>query len=381
MKQLIKILSVSALLLGVLSAVSCTAEERKNPETHKANQTSSPTNLPSGNSGIEGSYNKYSKMIGENIKADAIVCNPGLSELPIIRAGVSQQDHSNYLKIFFDNDYKVEEENEFATVYANEQQDEFIVSKDGGFRYRTLRARQIDAIFNAEETAGNGHKFLSDRDLEFLPKDLAVAKCSAFLEDLFIEVMPNPKIYNLDYKTLQEEQQLRMQDETFMGFVESGKIQIKEGAWEEEEEAYCIIFNAKINGIGMDPVGYTIQSADRNINGSQMFMILSKNEIEECEVAGALYSIKEKGANQKLQSFEEAVQFVENKFSNMIVYGTLTITEISLYYVPVPMPEDEYQLIPSWCFTTIEKTQLTNGQETISKKMIRLHAITGKEIV
>lgn len=209
-------------------------------------------------------------------------------------------------------------------------------------------------------------------DFKYISLKDAEQKCVEIAENLELSIDEESyRSYRLSHETLKQEENVIMNP----GLEEEYQPHPKP-EWTTEDDSYYFEFLPTINGYGFVPDCYAGET-ERVRGVNKCYMTYNRNGIVGMSNSDVfeIESIIEEQVN--LLNLDTALKEVEKNYEQVIVRGSINITEIYLGNV-VLFQEQEgiYMTIPVWAFSIEEKKE--NESPRYFKKLI--DATTGKEI-
>lgn len=386
MKKIYRNFSIFIILIGILLLPSCTTEEvissKKNIVETSANTSPS---IKYQSSEMADAPKMYCTNLSDNLFVNANVNAPNINAASVLEAKKTTFNTNKLCELFLGSGNIMEKKPNSETLEYSLGEKKLIVSSGLQFDFSTNLSNCVNDLISFLDLTKMGE--LKKQELSFLTKQKVIDETANILKELNISPHLPPEIYALDYKTLQKEQErLLREDESFKAFVEMGKVKLKD-KWSEDNDCYYMIFQTEMYGIPCDSIGYTQQSSDFPVNGSEIGAIVSKNGFEACFVKGSVYTEENSVHDIKsLISLEQALESLKEKYNNIILSSKVTVTNISLIYAPVLTgitrnnQKEQIELVPTWLFET-EQSYTKGNKKSIGKIIVRINAITGKEIL
>ncbi|AEY67509.1 hypothetical protein [Clostridium sp. BNL1100] len=378
----------------LLTFIGCSNEERINSNTNISAAESSITSVQEGSNNSSQSTQRYKKNLGENLYVDAIVDAPKMESASVLKAESIKFNPEVLLKIFFGTKHINGKKEGVGVLYKDDEKNLMVLNDKTFFEFYTSLKSNIQGIINTSDT-GNLNKFKLE-NLDFMSKQEAISKAKKFISKLNITTHGQPKAYSIDYKTMQQEQEKSLK-EGLQGFVDAGKVKLKE-KWTKDDEFYYIQFRIDINGIPCDNIGYTQIPSGIPVSGSQIEIIISKKGIELFTPLGTIYKkVGTAGDAKSVITIDKALETVKKRYESVILQNEVVIKSISLIYTPKlinpkidsktgAIDLKQLNLVPCWLFTINQRgknTENTNIAEIdkVPNTYIRVNAISGEEIL
>ncbi|MBX4262784.1 hypothetical protein KTC96_23280 (plasmid) [Clostridium estertheticum] len=359
---------------------SCATEEMTSKKPNAVNAAASSIKSTSNSK-------NYKATLATNLKVDATVDASDVKNIPTLQVTGKVFDKNKLLNMFFGSKAIKEKEEGGQSSFTVNNKNLRIPEEPGSFNFITPLGDYITSIVNEE---GEVNKFKL-KELDFMTKSKATKQVTDMLKTIDITPHISPKIYALDYNTLQKEQDVLMKDKTYKEFVDLGKTKIKD-KWTKDDECYYMVFKIDMNGILCYDSHYEMQSLDSMVSGSEVMVIISKNGIESFNINGLIYNQKKSKVNTSpLISMQQAVESLKKKYSNVILTDEMMVTDISMVYLPVitsvgttsnagVSSNRQIEMVPCWYFN-INATVNMQGMVENMPIEVRINAITGKEIL
>ncbi len=378
----------------LLTFIGCSNNERINTNTNISTAKSSITSVQEDLNNSSDSTHRFKKNLGENLYVDAIVDAPKIESVSVLKAESINFDPKTLLNIFFKSKNIKGKKQGVGVLYKDDEKTLMILNDKTFFEFFTPLKSNIQGIINTSDT-GNLNKFKLE-NLDFMSKQEAISRAKEFISKLNITTYGQPKAYSIDYKTMQQEQEKSLK-EGLQGFVDLGKVKLKE-KWTKDDEFYYIQFRVDINGIPCDNIGYTQIPSGIPVSGSQIEIIISKKGIELFTPLGTIYKkVGTVGDGKSVITIDKALKTVKKRYDSVILQKEIVIKNISLIYTPKlinPQIDSktgaidlkQLNLVPCWLFTINQKgknTENTNTAEIdkVPNTYIRVNAISGEEIL
>lgn len=377
-----KMLFLCAVCICTFLLMGCTEEEMQQRKNVMENQPVDNTFVPPDN------MENYDEVLAENLIVDAEVSKPDITSAAVLQVESFSFDSQPLCDAFFDSKNIKKEVSGVGELYSFGDKTLSISEDRKNFSFYSPLKEFIQGVINTEHF-GNLYKF-NQEELDFMPKQKAIDGAVNILKSLNITPHMPPKVYAIDFKTIQKVQEERMLEKGVQEFINLGIYKMKD-EWTKDDEFYYLFFSVDFYGIPCDTIGYTHQSSTLHVSGSEIEIIISKKGIELCMIDGMLYrEVKPKSEKSELISIDQAMQTVKSKFDDVILMDKVTVTEICLEYLPVLVDVnvdtktgivnyENVELVPIWLF----KIESSNSRESgiARNTYVRVNAITGKEIL
>jgi len=276
MLKRLKVGTSLVILSFVFICSGCTTEEMTSKEHNTVN-----TSVPSGKSTSVGK--DYKATLATNLKVDATVDASNVKDIPTLQVTEKIFDKNKLLNMFFGSEDIKENQAGSSSFTVNSKTLIIPEEQPGSFNFITPLGNCVTSIVNEEDEI----KKFKLKELDFMTKLKATKRVTEMLQSIDITPNMSPKIYALDYNTLQKEQDELMKDKTYKEFVDLGKTKIKK-KWTKDDESYYMVFRIDMNGIPCYDAHYEMQSLDSMVQGSEVKVIISKNGIESFNINGLI---------------------------------------------------------------------------------------------
>lgn len=192
--------------------------------------------------------------------------------------------------------------------------------------------------------------------LETVDKSLAIQLVSDAIQTLGISASDTPEVIALDYDTMMSEWE---------------DFQLRDGSWaapwSENEEAYAIVYPVQYNGVNITDFGYWNSGKEVFALGSRILGVVSEQGLINLYCTGLYDQIEETESNVSCISLEAALTQIKKKYEDILLTDPITITNISLEYVPLATDSDStvFEFVPAWVFDTkqVFNNEAENGKE------------------
>lgn len=345
---------------------------------------------------VEEKSQSINKTFGENFSVNANIDAPEIKNANILYARYKRLDDQMLCSLFFGEKECTKQEKDSSLVYESDT--EKLVIDDAYTMFRTNNYENIrfpiDSLHLNYEYNATGISMADvykQEEVDFMGKEKAIQNAEEVISSCSINEFEVSEIYAIDAHTMNEQQEIRIQDaidmQERMGITPiqdptEGYMYIEN--IEEKNECYLMNFRIMQDKMPITQYSYSILDGERILNGSSVKIAIAENGVIAFESNG-IYEIERIAESvDKLISAEEAVEkFYE--ISNQ-VYSTdkLTVEKISLEYVPVAYNEsyDEVKLVPSWTMMVGYNHGISekDGTEDCEKKAVCINAVTGEKI-
>lgn len=336
---------------------------------------------------------------------DADVQYPTTENVPVVLASKIAFDSDKIISLLASPQEQFERDPSSSQydgeIYRSEQSYFFL--NPGSISYGTDEVKYIkyptDSFVGKNEIGTFNQKFAQvyqEKSLAFLEPEKVMDAVTQILNNLSINVGEEIEYYAIDFQTMQNQQESRIQRnidiQKQMGLNPiqdpTRGYSIKEN-FSPEDEFYILFFSVKQNNIPITQQSYTTIAGERTMEGSTIKVLYSKNGIIEllCRGIYEQTDVLESYAFDELISVNDALKTVFENSNLILTTGSTTVTNISLEYVPVPYNKDydKVKLTPAWCFALSASGQTKEEDNThtttdVMQDMIFIDAITGEEI-
>ena len=383
------------LVCFVLGLSSCTSDKISLSETRNASATTSPI--------ATGSNENYVKQEADNIKIDASVSAPEMTEIPVLLAGPLIVDKKTAESLFFQSE-KVSKRTDANNVFVLEgSSGSFLniiesnnIMGNGFLGYGTSFATYVNGVFSWQKNVivNNTNEFSTDTDLAFASQKSAIAKVEETLHQLGVQNLGAVTVYSLDNKTLKSEEEKIKTNPDLSDEIASGRISFKD-SWSEEDDCYFMFFGCQLQGIPVTTDDVYFSKDDESLSGNLITAIYSQRGVEYLQFMN-LYQEKSTEEMAQIITLDAAVAALADKLESIITTNSYEVSEIRLVYVPTLTGQSnkEFRMIPAWCFTTNEYGNIDedksaeadmntqdNTKELLTTYNILISAVDGKEII
>ena len=368
-KRFIKSLLILICLSSSIFLISCSEYNDKANTSTNINQ--------------DKKYNNeefYEKEIASNVTVKANVTIPEVKQVSILKASKWKFNPLEVKEVMMKN-AEVNKTEEVVEIFGQKMtrtdfqsnSNEVLTVQDGFIDYNQYENYILGIM------RGIDSELWKKEELDFMSKDSAIQIAIDTCNKLGIDIDKNSiNTTAIDYETLSDE---------FNKMVESGMLQPNYLNQEvsKESEAYVIELSAILKEVPIYSQNITLQSVDKMIEGTNIIFIINKDGVAQFNSYGSIYSIEEiKEENPKLIDINTAIDTVGSIYTNIITEDKITITDISLEYIPIQNNKNssEYEMIPSWCFEVeINGFNKKINEESKTINYININAITGEEII
>jgi len=379
----------------VLGFSSCTSDKTSLSENRNASAAASPVAI--------GSNGNYVKQEADNIKIDASVSAPEITEIPVLLAGPLIVDKKTAESLFFQSE-KVSKRTDANNIFVLEgSSGSFLniiesnnIMGNGFLGYGTSFATYVNGVFSWQKNVivNNTNEFSTDTDLAFASQKSAIAKVEETLHQLGVQNLGAVTVYSLDNKTLKSEEEKIKTNPDLSDEIASGRISFKD-SWSEEDDCYFMFFGCQLQGIPVTTDDVYFSKDDESLSGNLITAIYSKRGVEYLQFMN-LYQEKSTEEMAQIITLDAAVAALADKLESIITTNSYEVSEIRLVYVPTLTGQSnkEFRMIPAWCFTTNEygsigedksaEAQITtqdNTKELLTTYNVLISAVDGKEII
>lgn len=325
----------------------------------------------------------------DKLKVDAVLNVQNVKAAPILQVNELTIDRNILLQTFLGSTDAKEQKLDGLIDYSSGEKTLRIAEERASFNFMTPDANFISSILN--NMPGSMDDAFTTGELPFMSQSAAIEQAGAIFSKLGLTPHLPPKVYALDKAALQQAQNQLLEDKDLKQFIDLGKIKLKD-KWTDNDAFYYMIFQLDIHGMACTPTRYNLRnSPEVDVPGSEVRVIWGKQGIVSFEVAGVLYEEQKADADAPaLLSMEQALERLKQTYAAIILQNETTVTQISLYYVPVIKSSDvntktgmlvnkQLEMVPAWHFT-IQEEYAKGGKTQQHSSVVQINAITGKEI-
>lgn len=355
-----KYIFLSALLM-VLSSTACVSKEStKNVEQNIVGTSGDENSIENEvkNSSIEElmevTPSHINKIFDDNYFVDADVYIPITSKVDIISAKYMRLDEQSLLSVFYGEKTPDKEMNAADNIVSYKGEDSSLTIADGYTIYETNDFETIrfpiENFTAKNEIFSTGRKFgevYKQDELSFMTKEEAVRTARDILKQLSIDTTEEAEIYAIDYRTMQEQQNERIQSEIDMqermGVSPiqdpTDGYQAKE-TFTQEDDFYIIYFTMPQNQIPITQKSYNILDGERTLNGSTARLLLSAKGVIAFEEIGIYQPTGIAESPDTIISVEQAIENAYEIQNSILSTDKVTVNRIDFEYVPVAYNEN-----------------------------------------
>lgn len=213
------------------------------------------------------------------------------------------------------------------------------------------------------------------KNLDFMNRDDAVEYVISVLKKMGISVSEKVEIYAIDYKTMQDYQDSKKENDPDIASM----YQIKD-RFTKDDEFYILCLTTIINEIPVTHYTYHMSGGKRDIPGSNIKVYLSKKGIFNFDASGIYKAQNVAESPTNLITAEEAIEKAFYLYDSIVTTDKVTVTDICFEYgfVPYNKNYDEVKLTPTWTLTL----SYENDENSIIRpcEIISINAVTGEQI-
>lgn len=393
----------SAFLLA-LSSTACTSKEFvKNVEqnvieTNNSENTADNIQEDGTIKSLLGNIPSHiNKVFDDNYVVDADVHVPSISKADILSAEYMCLEEQALLAAFYAEKTPAKETSVVGITSYKDGTSNLTIA-DG---YTIYRTNDFEAIrfpienFTSEnEIFSSGRKFgevYKQDELSFMTKEEAVRTARDILKQLSIETAEEVEVYAIDFATLQQQQDERIQNEiAIQERMEVSPIQDPTDGYQaketftQEDEFYIIYFTILQEQIPVTKNSYNILDGDRTLSGSTARSLLSAKGVIAFEETGICQATGVAESPDTIISPEQAIENAYEIQNSILSTDKVTVHKIDFEYVPVAYNGNYYEvkLTPAWSLTATYNGGISekDGEEVMTTRMIYINAVTGEEI-
>lgn len=405
MKKIKKGYVIFSAFLLVLGSTACASKESvKNAEQNiieTNNSENTADNMEEDGtekSLLENTPSHISKVFDDNFVVDADVHVPAVSKADILMAQYMRLDEQALLETFYTGKTPEKQERDVDSIISYKDEDSNLTMSDGYTIYRTNDYEAIrfpiENFASEYELFSTGRKFgevYKQDELSFMTKEEAVRTARDLLKQLSVETAEEVEAYAIDFATLQQQQDERIQNEIAiqekMGVSPiqdpTDGYQTKE-TFTQEDEFYIIYFTILQEQIPVTKNSYDILDGERTLNGSTARVLVSAKGVIAFEEDGLCQSTGISEASVAIISAEQAIENAYEIQNSILSTDKVTVQKIDFEYVPVAYNGNYYEvkLTPAWSLTVTYNGGISekDGKEDTTTRMIYINAVTGEEI-
>lgn len=390
------------LVLTIMLYITLTACTSVEESQMIVSSTSSGTTSSSAGSSLitsDGGTKHIKKRLSEKILVDAdiVLLNGGNpSKADVLTAKYHNASITSLLKTFFSTkkikQHIIQNGDNYQATDGS-----YLNNFLGSFGFSEYSKPNINyAFFTDPEDINdyNADKFSTTAGLSFETIKSAANKIVKMLSTFGVDIGENYTCYSLNHQSLQSQQDAyvkRQESDSnsaklFKADLNAGRIKLQK-TWIRDDDCYYFILYPEICGI---PVTRQLHgSADNGteVAGTDITVLYNKNGIVDLR-ANYLYDktgVTVKGAT--LINTDKVLEAIKSKYGSVILSTPITITKMSLQYVPVLINKSrkDFKLTPAWVCNIKQVYEKQNKQtgKLISHAVdseVLIDAITSKEI-
>ncbi len=402
MKKIKKGYVIFSALLMVFSSTACTSKESIKNMEQKVIETNNNENTADNEDGtiksiLENVPSHIDKVFADNYVVDADVHVPVISNADILSAEYMRLEEQALLEAFYAEKAPDKETNDIGVIYYKDGTSSLTIADE----YTMYRTNDFETIcFPIENFASENELFSAGRkfgevykqdELSFMTKEEAVRTARDLLKQLSIETADEVEAYAIDFATLQQQQDERIQNEIAiqekMGVSPiqdpTDGYQIKE-TFTQEDEFYIIYFTILQEQIPVTRNSYNILDGERTLSGSTARVLVSAKGVIAFEENGLCRSTGISEASVAIISAEQAIENAYEMQNSILSTDKVTVHKIDFEYVPVAYNGNynEVKLTPAWSLTADYNGGISekDGEEVITTQIVYINAVTGEEI-
>lgn len=334
---------------------------------------------------------RIEKTLSSGIKADA-------------ETAVPQGINSSKIKKFSVGPQELDIEKIYDWFIGSEEIDDKasqpVEDSNGSFQYYTKSGKQL--IGNKREfvnysipeydnirltgcLSDKDNASLMNQEFSFETRKDAEEKVKEFFRDMGINVYSEFNCYTIDYKWMQEENEI--DEELKQELIKAGKLEEtqKERVWNEDLNCYFFEVKQEIDHIPVTNKMREIKNI--GIPAPHIYVVYSKHGIAQFMISG-LFAVTKEVSEGPVLDLDQALELLDQKYNSFILEGEYTLTQISLEYViDAGSNKGEYTLVPVWNFHMLQKVKSPdkedeNKMETEElKSEVLFNALDGTELL
>lgn len=395
----------SALLLALSSTACASKKSTKNVEQNiietDNRETDNSENIEEDStikSLLENTPSHINKVFDDNYAVDADVHVPIISKADILSAKYMRLEEQALLATFYTEKAPEKQKRDVDSIIFYKDEDSNLTMSDGYTIYRTNDFETIrfpiENLTSENEIFSTGRKFgevYKQDELSFMTKEEAVRTARDILKQLSIETAEEVEVYAIDFATLQQQQDERIQNEIAMQ-ERMGVSAIQDPAdgyqtketFTQEDEFYVIYFTILQDQIPVTQKAYNILDGERTLIGSTARLFLSAKGVIAFEENGLCRTTGIAESPDKIISAEQAIENAYEIHNSILSTDKVTVHKIDFEYVPVAYNGNYYEvkLTPAWSLTLTYHSGISekDRKEEIISRMVYINAVTGEEI-
>lgn len=268
-----------------------------------------------------------------------------------------------------------------SIVYTLSDESELFIGENT-LTYQTDYAKRIRTVFNMNSIDENYNASIFDtnRDVSFDSIENAKSNVISLLSKMNIEINSVSKVYSLNHSNLQQEESKLINKVDLKGQGYKAKE-----SWSSDDDSYYMLLDQSVNGISVASSKYGRPNSTK-IALSEPLEIIYSNRGIELFSATALFETKETGEATKLINIDAALKVLKEKYDLVILTDPTVVTQAELVYLPVydKTKENVVNLVPAWQFVveqTVTDQKNSSSHQSVSRQLVFIDAITGKEII
>ena len=348
-----------------------------------------------------------SKSYGENFSVEADVHVPKVEKADILFTKLMSYDEQKAVSIFYNGKTPQKTENSASDSVAYSDGDSELTFFPGSLNYRTqafayykFPTDSFTANYETDSMRPKLSEVYKQENLSFMTRANALESVSNILKELPLDVIADAEIYAIDYKTMQIQQDERIQKEAdrlkSIGMTPTNNKSTSDptlgyetkDTFTPDDDFYWLFFTTKQNGIPVTQKTYTVQANERGMNGAFIEVQFSKSGIMELSCSSVYQQQSVAESPNAFLPVEKALQNAFDIENAVISSDKIKVTAIDFEYVPVPYNDnyEDVKLVPAWSLTLSDESTMPSkdgkgGTETsVYTRMLFINAVTGERI-
>lgn len=308
-----------------------------------------------------------------------------LEDMPVYSASLQELPFDKFSNSFAKNRSVIEkteqpsEDNIGNGSYKYYQlEDGSTLTYNGGIflHYSSAKYRNIQVDFEIE----NDEEDSFNKDFDFETRELADKKIREIFRDLGLEVAEECKSYSIDYKWLQEKNQMP----EYPDIAEKIQIEMEEIVWSNKLDCYLFRYFGSANN--MPITNQLREEKGILIPAPGIYVVYSRDGIEQIDISNC-FQIENEENRTSVYGVNEILDVLDEKYNSIILEGNYSVDKLQLEYVPIETAQaNKYQLIPAWRIYVSHEINIQNKDDPSKSEVIALptqilfNAIDGTEL-
>ena len=271
-------------------------------------------------------------------------------------------DIVQYYEPVYDN------EDEYSVMYSGKDNMFFSFQKKVGSAYL-----MTDSYIYIRMAYRDGLSDDYNRDLYMVDIDLenfSIKECDKKLKDIFNKFGMNGDI-NIIHRALD----YKIMDQEALELSMDGTETKPDYKWNESDNCFHCTFSQACNEISILP-SWRFKTAGDILNAGAHTLVLNKERVVGFDIDD-VYEIEYQQEYETLLEFTEILQIYRESTKLFTNNHNKEIKEISLRVIPVPIIENQYQMIPVWIFYGYWFDEKRTFEAPFA---VMINAVTGDEL-